>query len=269
MADVVAHMQITSCYHGTRSCPEREQGLPGPNLRGGAVFRTHLDFIQLDQRNGYCHVTRTPDTQYTITDDVHHFLVDYNPPPVAISATCGGSRRFLLHVVVSWVAGNPVKIDAGSTFGFRSATNANVIVRRVVPTTTVPGVIGVDEGSVAGHLTGSGLTMGTVTRVVNPARAGTVIAQNSPAWTVEPAGSPVDLTISLGSVTVPDLEGDTSAQATGALTAVGLVAHIEHTAQCLDPGHVIDQRPSAGTSVAPGTTVTFTIDSRPSGIICR
>jgi beta-lactam-binding protein with PASTA domain len=47
------------------------------------------------------------------------------------------------------------------------------------------------------------------------------------------------------------------------------VARIEHTAQCLDLGHVIDQRPSAGTSVAPGSTVTFTIDSRPSGIICR
>ena len=130
-------------------------------------------------------------------------------------------------------------------------------------------MIGVDEGSVAGHLAGSGLTMGTVTRVANPVRAGTVIAQNSPAGTIEPAGSPVDLTISLGSVTVPDLEGDTTAQATGALTAVGLVAHIEHTAQCLDPGQVIDQTPSAGTSVAPGTTVTFTIDSRPSGIICR
>jgi len=43
MADVVAHMQITSCYHGTASCPEREQGLAGPNLWGGAVFRTHLD----------------------------------------------------------------------------------------------------------------------------------------------------------------------------------------------------------------------------------
>ncbi len=74
MADVVAHMQITSCYHGTASCPEREQGPSGPNLWGGAVFRTHLDFIQLDPRNGWCHVTSTPDTQYTITDDVHHFL---------------------------------------------------------------------------------------------------------------------------------------------------------------------------------------------------
>ena len=126
-----------------------------------------------------------------------------------------------------------------------------MIVRRVVSTTTVPDVIGVDQGSVAGHLAGSGLTTGTVTRVVNTVRAGTVIAQNSPAGTVKPTGSPVDLTISLGAVTVPDLVGDTSAQATSALTAAGLAARIEHTAQCLDPGHVIDQRPSAGTSVWP------------------
>lgn len=267
MADVVAHMQITSCYLGTASCPGSEQG--GPSLSDTAVFRTHLNFIQLDQRNGYCHVTSTPDTQYTISAAVHHFLVDYAPPPVVISSTCGGSRRFLLHVVVSWVAGSTVKIDSGSVFGFRSATNANVIVRRVVPTTTVPDVIGVDEGSVAGHLAGSGLVTGTVTRVVNPVRAGTVIAENSPAGTIEPTGSPVDLTISLGAVTVPDLVGDTTAQAISALTAAGLATRIEHTAQCLDPGHVIDQTPGAGTSVAPGSTATITIDSRPSGIICR
>ena len=187
-----------------------------------------------------------------------------------ISATCGGSRRFLLHVVVSWAGGNPVKIDAGSTFSFRSATNANVIVRRVVSTTTVPPVIGVDQGEVVGHLAGSGLTMGTVTRVANPVRAGIVIAQNSPAGTTEPAGSPVNLTISLGpAVTVPDLDGYTAAQATRELTAVGLVARIEHTAQCTAPGQVIGQTPGAGTSVAPGSTVTITIDSGTSGIICR
>jgi hypothetical protein len=273
MADVVAHMQITSCFSGTNSCPESEQGrFEDP---GYAKFRTHLDFIQLDPRNGFCHVTSTPDTEYTVTDDVHHFLVDYAPPTVMISATCGGSRRFLLHVVVTSTDGNPVKIDAGSTFGFRSATNANVIVRGVVPATTVPPVIGTDEGSVAGHLAGSGLTVGTVTRVVNPVRAGTVIAQNSPAGTMEPTGSPVNLTISLGPaavVTVPDLEGDTTAQAVSALIAAGLVARINHAAQCLDPGHVISQTPTAGTSVAPGSTVTITIDSATpgtSGIICR
>ena len=167
----------------------------------------------------------------------------------------------MLHIVVSWVEGNAVKIDAGSFIGFRSATNANVIVRSTLPTATVPNLIGADQGSVASHLAGSGLTMGTVTRVVNPAGAGTVIAENSPAGTIEPTGSPVDLTISLGAVTVPDLEGDTAGQAISELAAVGLVTRIEHTAQCIDPGQVIDQRPSAGTSVAPGSTVTITIDS--------
>ena len=88
MADVVAHMQITSCHYDTGSCPEREWG--DFHKPGYAKFRTHLDFIQLDPRNGPCNVTSTPDTEYTITDDVHHLLVDYTPPTVMISATCGG-----------------------------------------------------------------------------------------------------------------------------------------------------------------------------------
>ena len=147
---------------------------------------------------------------------------DYGPMTVAISPTCGGSRRFVLHIVVTWVFGNAVKIDSGSLFGFRSATNANVIVRSTAPTSTVPPLIGADQGTAASRLAGRGLTVGTVTSVVNPARAGTVIAENSPAGTLEPTGSPVDLTISLGAVTVPDLEGDTIAQAARELTALGL-----------------------------------------------
>ena len=254
-------MQITSCYFDTASCPEREQGAPENGPFDAAVFRTHLDFIQLDQHFATCNVTSTPDTQYTITNAVHHFLVDYGPLTVPVSQTCGGSRVFALHIVVSWHAGNTVKIDAGSFIGFRSATNANVIVRSTRPTTTVPRVIGVDQGSVAGHLAGSGLTMGTVTRVANPVAAGHVIAQNSPPGTIEPAGSPVDLTISLGAVTVPDLTGDTATQAISELTAAGLATHIEHRAQCADLGLVIDQTPGAGTSVTPGSTVTITIAS--------
>jgi hypothetical protein len=260
-ADVVGHMQITSCYFGTASCPEREQGAPENGPFDAAVFRTHLDLLQLDQHFAVCKVNSTPDTQYTIKDAVHHFLVDYGPMTVPISQTCGGSRVFALHIVVSWHAGNTVKIDAGSGFEFRSATNANVIVRSTGPTTTVPDVTGVDQGSVAGHLARAGLTMGTVTRAANPVAAGHVIAQNSPPGTIEPAGSPVDLTISLGAVTVPDLKGDTATQAISELTAVGLATHIEHRAQCADPGLVIDQTPSAGTSVAPGSTVTITIAS--------
>jgi eukaryotic-like serine/threonine-protein kinase len=176
----------------------------------------------------------------------------------------------VLHIVVTWVFGNAVRIDSGSVFGFRSATNANVIVRSTAPATPVPPLIGADQGQAASRLAAAGLAVGAVTGVVDPARAGTVIASNSPAGTLEPTGSPVDLTISLGAVTVPDLEGDTIAQAARELTALGLVAHIEHTTQCTDPGHVIGQRPSAGTTVAPGTAVTITIDDgAPPNTICR
>ena len=38
-ADVVGHMQITSCYFGTASCPEREQGAPENGPFDAAVFR--------------------------------------------------------------------------------------------------------------------------------------------------------------------------------------------------------------------------------------
>ena len=268
-ADVVGHMQITSCYFGTRSCPGRQQGARFPDPLDRAVFRTHLVFTQLDQRNRTCNVTNTPETQYTITNAVHHFLVDYGPITVPISQTCGGSRLFRLNILVAWHEGNTVKVDAGSLFEFRSSTNANVIVRSTRPTTTVPNVIGVDQGSVAGHLAGRGLTVGAIARVVNPIRPGTVIAQNSPEGTIEPIGSPVDLTISLGAVTVPALVGDTTAQAISELRAVGLFVRIEYRAQCLDPGRVIDQTPSAGASVAPGSTVTITVDSGTSSIICN
>jgi hypothetical protein len=106
---------------------------------------------------------------------------------VPIRLQAGQSRRISDQLTVTvprdavvWHAGNTVKIDAGSGFEFRSATNANVIVRSTRPTTTVPDVTGVDQGSVAGHLAGAGLTLGTVTRVANPVAAGHVIAQNSP-----------------------------------------------------------------------------------------
>lgn len=259
-ADLTAHMQITSCPIGTRSCKSSEWGGPGGD-EGRAVFRTHLDFIQLNERIAPCRVTSTPDTTYTISDSVHHFLVDYTPPPVLISQTCGGSRRFELRVVVTWVSGNTVKIDAGSDFTFRSATNANVIVRSIGTVVAVPNVIGTDEGSVAGHLATVGLRVGAVTRVVNPVRSGMVIGQDSPGGTLEPVRSPVNLTISSGAVAVPPLDSFTLADATRELVTLGLDVHISYRAACVNPGYVINQSPSPGALVAPGSAVTITVDN--------
>ena len=109
---------------------------------------------------------------------------------------------------MTWIAGNPVKIDSGAN------TNANIIVKTTVPTSTVPDVTLTDEGSATARIQGAGLTVGSVTPVVNFAAPGTVLAQNSPAGTVEPQGSPVDLTVSLGAVVVPDVTGVPLAEAT-------------------------------------------------------
>ena len=228
------------------------------------MFQTHLDFIQLGQDGAPCSVTSTPDLRYTITNSVHHFPVDYGSPiTVPISDRCGGSRRFILHAVVSWIAGNPVKIDEGSQPGYRSATHAAVIVHSTAPATTVPSLFGVDESSVDLLLSRSHLITGNVTSVVSLARAGTVIAENSPAGTIEPSSSIVDVTISAGGVAVPELESLTQGQATSELAALGLATRITQTRQCTDPGLVIDQTPIAGTVVAPGSTVTITVNRGP------
>ncbi len=257
-ADLVGHMQITSCYYGTASCAPIEWGdsswLGGP-ADDDAVFRTHLELIQLDPSGQPCHVTSSRDSQYTISNRAHHFLVEYDPGQIDISATCGGSRTFQLRSVVTWISGNPVKIDSGAN------TYANVIVTTTAPTTTVPDVVHTDRGSATARLRDAGLILGNVTPIVDFAAPGTVLAQNSPAGTVEPQRSVVDLTVSLGAATVPTLIGATAAEAMGSLRHAGLTASVSYQQACIEPGHVLRQDPSPQAVVAPGATVRVLVDS--------
>jgi serine/threonine-protein kinase len=78
---------------------------------------------------------------------------------------------------------------------------------------------------------------------------------------VEPTGSVVDLIVSLGSVTVPDVEGDTQDDAVRALSAAGLSPALDRQKACIEPGHVIGEEPGAGTHVRVGGTVRIVVDS--------
>jgi serine/threonine-protein kinase len=62
-------------------------------------------------------------------------------------------------------------------------------------------------------------------------------------------------------VTVPDLRGESMADARRDIAALGLVANVGTRKACLDPGAVIEQNPAGGTVVPPGTTVRVTVDS--------
>jgi beta-lactam-binding protein with PASTA domain len=49
------------------------------------------------------------------------------------------------------------------------------------------------------------------------------------------------------------------------IAAAGLVATVSHPDSCIDPGRVLDQSPAGGTAVLPGTQVSLTVTTCPSG----
>ena len=254
--DVAGQLQVTSCFYGTHSCRPDYYGDSwfGHPAEDHAVFRTHMELIQLDPAGNPCAVTRSAELKLDATNDIHHLLVNYQIP-APVFTTCGGSRTFKVRLMLDWVSGNPLKIDTGT------ATRANVIVRQTRPTTKVPVTVGTDQATAAARIRGAGLTIGLINGVVDPRPVGTVIAENAPAGTVEPTGSAVNLTVSLGSVTVPDVEGETQNAAVQALSAAGLTPAVALQQACINPGHVISQQPAAGTHVAVGATARITVDT--------
>jgi serine/threonine-protein kinase len=87
-----------------------------------------------------------------------------------------------------------------------------------------------------------------------------VLAQNSPGGTIEPAGSPVQITVSLGLTTVPKVVGDLAAAAEQAIRSAGLtVVTLPLINNCVDPGKVQSENPPGGAQVSPGSQVDIQI----------
>jgi hypothetical protein len=255
--DVAGTFQITSCPHGSSSCTRSHWGDSGIfGKTKYAVVDTFLEFNQLYPDGSLCRLHQSFDSssnnRYTITNAVHHLPITYRLT-APVSQNCMGSRTFAIRVYVRWNDGNPVKIDGGALNVINSARSDS--------TAMVPNVMGATEAQAKDALQTRGFAPAVVGRVRNPAPAGTVIEENSPGQTVEPTGSPVYLTISLGDVTVPYLFGVSRDQAIGALQAVGLVADPGGTVSIDDidlDGTVIIQTPGGGEHVLPGTTVSLT-----------
>src|SRR6202035_2268356 len=89
--------------------------------------------------------------------------------------------------------------------------------------------------------------------------SGSVISENPSAGTSVAPGSSVSLVVSPGppNVSVPNVVGQTQSAASTAITGAGLSVGTVTTAisGTVPLGSVISQNPSAGTSVAPGSTV--------------
>ncbi len=127
---------------------------------------------------------------------------------------------------------------------------------------TVPDVVNLTQAAATTVINDAGLVVGTVASAASATvAAGSVISQDPPAGASVASGSTVSLVVSTG-VTVPDVEGQTQAAATAALTSAGFLVTTSTQASTNVPsGLVISQTPAGGTSASGGSTVALVISS--------
>jgi beta-lactam-binding protein with PASTA domain len=133
------------------------------------------------------------------------------------------------------VDGNPIKIDGNSDDG-TDGTYAFAVNSNLTSTTSVPPVTGLSldpstgQGSAADALRNAGLVTGHVGSIYDGHPAGTVLQQEAVGYTVEPAGSPVNLVVSLGPpATVSDVIDFDPTSAGNAIREDGLVPDFRRT----------------------------------------
>jgi high affinity sulfate transporter 1 len=134
---------------------------------------------------------------------------------------------------------------------------------------TVPNIVGMSLDRAASAVDDQGLVLGDVTYITTTALPeGTVTAQSPQAGAVVPAGDAVSPTVSTRRdlVTIPDVAGDTAAQAVVTLTTAGL--RVGATRAVEDPtvaeGLVVGTVPAAGRRVAANTVVELLVAAAPS-----
>jgi len=131
----------------------------------------------------------------------------------------------------------------------------------------VPNVTGRTQAQATSALQAAGLTAApTTTTNCTAADNGNVVTQDPPGGTSVAKGTSVTIGVCSAApvtVTVPDVTGQTQAQATSALEAARLTAAPTTTSSCTtaDNGNVVTQDPVAGTSVGKGTSVTIGVCS--------
>ncbi|MHC4648529.1 MAG: Stk1 family PASTA domain-containing Ser/Thr kinase, partial [Planctomycetota bacterium] len=127
----------------------------------------------------------------------------------------------------------------------------------------VPNSVGQTEADANSAISAAGLLIGTVAyEYSDTVAAGLVISQSPVSGTTVAVGSLVDLVVSLGQPVVPNVVGQTEADANTAITAVDNLTVGSITYEYSDAvatGNVISQNPVASTAVAIGSSVDMVV----------
>src|SRR5690606_2939665 len=124
------------------------------------------------------------------------------------------------------------------------------------------GLGSVDDARLA--LTDAKLQLGSVKQQDSDQPEGTVLSQDPAAGTNVDSGSRVNIAVSNGQVSIPDVVGQSRAQATSTLQNAGFqVQVVEQQDGSVSPGTVLAQAPVGGNKGRKGSTVTITVATAP------
>jgi probable HAF family extracellular repeat protein len=155
--------------------------------------------------------------------------------------------------------------DSGQivAYSLNYATNVRTsyLLTPNTPPVTVPNVVGVTQTVASSTIAAADLEVGTVTIQNNgTVPAGVVISQTPAAGTSLRVGAPVNLVVSSGKVSVPNVIGLANATATSLLTSAGLTVTVSYQYSATMSGTtpsitVFQESPQVGTLVAQGSAV--------------
>lgn len=213
-------------------------------------------------------------------------IVSNGPPPVTIPNFVGmpvdaaralASKRGITLDTSQTIPGNPPNTIGSQDIAAGSSVDRNAIVRVVVnsgmpnaspapeesngPSVTLPNVVGEDPDSAQRALSQAGF-QSSVRYVTQSTNNGTIVSQTPPAGAA-PQGETVILSLSVNGE-VPDTGGMTAADAVKTLHAYGYaVGRVEYTTSVGADGKVVGTAPGPGTPLAPGSSVTLTVNGTP------
>ncbi|MCL2882512.1 MAG: Stk1 family PASTA domain-containing Ser/Thr kinase [Coriobacteriia bacterium] len=159
--------------------------------------------------------------------------------------------------------GQIMKQDPAANKKVAPQSKVDVVVSLGQQMITVPDVSKMDQATATKTLEDAGFVVQSDDPANSPdVPAGKVMSQNPAANTEAAKGSTVHIVISLGQEmgTVPDVRGQTQAQAQSLLTSNGFKVNVQQDfSDTVNSGVVISQSIPANTTTPKGTTVTITV----------
>ncbi len=154
--------------------------------------------------------------------------------------------------------------DPGAGATVREGETVEIFVSKGPQTVTVPNLQGLSRQEAITQLRQAGLEKGKVEERPSTQPQGRVLESDPPAGKEVDRGTTVDLVVSSGPATVPDVVGQQADAAASELESKGFtVTRERRTTSEGEPGTVVAQNPSAGTEVEPGTEVTIVVARAP------